>query len=66
MWSIGFGMLSVPCCLADGAACAVGGEGSAGQTWFAYWHDAQVSGALQVGQVGWVMGVFSFSGVGCS
>ena len=30
MRSMGFGMCSVPSCLAGGAACAVGGEGTAG------------------------------------
>jgi hypothetical protein len=63
--ALGFGMLSVPCGLAGWAACAVGGEGTAGEAGLAYWHDAQVNGSLQVGQVGWVMGAAS-SGLGCS
>lgn len=63
--SVGFWVRSVPFGLAGWAACAVGGEGTAGEAGLAYWHDAQVNGALQVGQVGWVMGAVS-SGVGCS
>jgi hypothetical protein len=63
--SVGFWVRSVPCCLAGGTPCAVGGQGTAGEAGLAYWHDAQVNGALQVGQVGWVMGAVS-SGVGCS
>ena len=65
MGSVGFGVLFVPFGLAGWAACAVGGEGSAGEAGLAYWHEAQVRGLLQFGQVGWVMGAVS-SGVGCS
>ena len=65
MWAVWFWVESVPYCLALSAACAVRGQFSAVETGLAYWHDAQVSGALQVGQVGWVMGAVS-SGVGCS
>lgn len=63
--SVWFGVRSVPFGCAWFAACAVAGEGSTGQAGLAYWHDAQVNGALQVGQVGCVMGAVS-SGVGCS
>jgi hypothetical protein len=34
----GLWVRSVPCGLADGAACAVGGEGAAGQAGLADWH----------------------------
>ena len=65
MGSVGLWVRSVPCCLATGAACAIGCQGAAGEAGLAYWHDAQVRGALQVGQVGCVIGAAS-SGVGCS
>ena len=58
-------MRPVPCGLAGWTACAVGGQGATGEAGLAYWHEAQVNGALQVGQVGCVMGAVS-SGVGCS
>jgi hypothetical protein len=38
VWALGFWVRSVPCCLACWAACAVGGEGSAGEAGLADWH----------------------------
>ena len=65
MRSVGLWVCFVPLGFAGGTACAVACQGATGETGLAYWHDAQVRGALQVGQVGWVIGAVS-SGVGCS
>jgi hypothetical protein len=38
VWALGLWMLSVPCGLAGGAACAVGGQGTAGEAGLADRH----------------------------